>query len=126
MNLASMSPLLRFTGEHVEWLCAECRTDRAGAACDSVPRRMLRLYPLVSTEQIQRTPMKSGHIIAFVYPSPVSFCWPSGKTDTAVPLHSAQPEYYKDGQKHVYAYGRAASDVIWQTASAFNELVELH
>ena len=70
--------------------------------------------------------MKSGHIIAFVYPSPVSFCWPNGKTNTTVPVYSAQSQYYKDGQKHVYEYGRAASDVIWQTASAFNDLVELH
>jgi hypothetical protein len=125
MNLASMSPLLQFPEEHAEWLCTACRKQRPGSASGSVPRRVLRLYPLVSTERMHSTPMRSGHVVALLYPPPVAFCWPTCATTNATPVDSPQPKYYKLGEKQVYEYEQDASDFIWQTASAFDELAVL-
>ena len=71
------------------------------------------------------TPMRSGHVVALLYPPPVAFCWPTCATTNATPVDSAQPKYYKLGQKQVYEYEQDASDFIWQTASAFDELAVL-
>jgi hypothetical protein len=72
MNVAAMSPLLKFKGERQLWRCALCA--KAGVLATS-SRRMMRLYPLVKTHAQGMTPMRSKHIMVAVEPPPDEFDW---------------------------------------------------
>jgi hypothetical protein len=120
MEVASMSPLIEYPRDREEWHCARCRAQRPASGSRSVPRRVLRLYPLVSTGRIPWTPLRSGHIVAVVYPPPPAFCWPGGKPRTAVPQAPPEPRSSKSGGKLVYEYELEASNLIWQSASSFD------
>ena len=72
--MASMSPLLEFSVERKEWLCGACRRSKKPVS-DSVPRRILRLYPLVCTLKGHVTPMRFRPLIALVGVPPAEFSW---------------------------------------------------
>ena len=86
--LASMSPLLEFPEERKVWRCAACGQSRGPPVSDSVPRRILQLYPLVYTCKGTVTPMRSRPMKAVVDVPPTEFAWEGA---VAV-LTAARPE----------------------------------
>ena len=114
-DVASMSPLLVLQGERKEWRCAKCRQNGAPVS-DSVPRRTLRLYPLVRTLKGQVTPMRRRPIIALVFVPPVEFSWGKGVGAT---FHQALPVKKVASGRVVFQDEEGESEAIWLTAKCF-------
>ena len=116
MQVASMSPLVEVPGERSHWRCAGCsvRTSPSSASdMSDTPRRILRLYPLVLTAARRSTPMRSGHMLAVVFPPPSSFAWSSTEQATTSKASTAEPRYDFNQNTHWFHYNAADSDDIW-------------
>ena len=72
MNVASMSPLLKFKGGKQSWRCSKCAT--AGNDAET-SRRMMKLYPLVQTNAGHQTPMRAKLVVAALHAPPDEFNW---------------------------------------------------
>jgi hypothetical protein len=116
LNIASMSPLLKFKGEQYSWRCTQCA--KAGLPADS-SHRMLRLYPLVRVPKAGLpgcTPLRSKPITVAVAPPPAEFDWKQ-HAGTSTSTRTAEPKLI-DGS--VYAtFGSDESRSIWLMSARY-------
>jgi hypothetical protein len=117
--MASMSPLLSFPGERKEWRCANCLLAQAPVS-DSVPRRILRLYPLVRAAQTTMTSMRTAPMLLYVFVPPECFTWGQQHVDVATAEHAA-PQETKIGKSGsiYFQFSQADSDRLWLSAKPY-------
>ena len=114
LNIASMSPLLKFKGEQYSWRCTRCA--KAGLPADS-SRRLLRLYPLVHVPT-GFTPLRSKPITIGVTPPPDEFDW-KRHAHSSTSTRRAEPKLI-DGA--VYAtFGSDESRSIWLMSELYGK-----
>ena len=117
--IASMSPLLEFPEERKEWRCADCLRRHAPVS-DSVPRRLLRVYPLVWITGTSMTPMRSPPVSLYVFVPPESFSW--GHIAAPDPETPAVPRKLPDNDRGMlFEFSRPESDFIWLAARSYKE-----
>jgi len=113
MNVASMSPLLKFKGERQLWRCAACA--KAGVLA-TLSRRMLRLYPLVQTAAQATTPMRSRPVLVAVEPPPAEFDW----KQAAASKGDGIPSYpTRDLQTAPWEFTGEESKAIWLSSTSY-------
>ena len=87
LNIAAMSPLLKFKGEKHGWRCTQCA--KAGLPADR-SQRLLRLYPLVHVGPTEYTPLRSKPITIAVALPPAEFDWEQ-HAGNRTSMRAAQP-----------------------------------
>ena len=124
---ASMSPLLTFPEERKAWRCSAC-LERGAPVSDSVPRRTIRLYPLVKAIQTQEAPMRAKPLLVHLFVPPATFGWGhsspplSSASSAAGPIAVPGGTLVQDAQSRtVIVYTQAESDDIWLTAGRYNK-----
>ena len=117
MSPAAMSPLLEFPEERKAWRCSACLR-RDEPVSESLPHRILRLYPLVKATHSALTPMRASPAIAHLYIPPEEFSWGTGSSSASA-SRAAKPRrlQYFNGRS-LWSYSNAESDCIWLSATS--------
>ena len=114
MNVASMTPLVKFEDEGSSWRCAACTKAGVGA---ETSRRLIRLYPLVRTPADALTPMRSPPITVALHPPPTDFEWRQRDSDCS--SGSVTSKWPKGS---CMAYTVEESRAIWLSSSSYTGL----
>ena len=116
--VASMSPLLEFPEERKEWRCPDCLRCNAPVS-DSVPRRIVRVYPSVQTTGTSMTPMRSLPVLLHVFVPPETFSWGQQNVNSDAEKPAVPLKLPGDDRCLLFQFSGAESDFIWLAARSY-------